>query len=322
MKKIKSLLKIILPLAVGFFFIYISYNNTSEEDRNLIYSYIQKADLRFVMLSVFFGILSHLSRAYRWKYLLSPLGYQPRFINSALAVLIAYIANLGIPRSGEILRATTLSSYEKIPFEKTFGTIVAERLVDLLILIGFVLNALVLQFDIIWSILSEKKISPLQILIGLAFIIIGYIALKKLFALSQNPLLIRIKNFFWGLAEGVMSLKNMPNKGLFIGHTLFIWLMYLAMFYVIKWTVPETASLGMNAMLPAFVVGGLAISATNGGIGIYPFSVALVLAAFNISNESGLAFGWIMWTSQTLMIIIFGSLSFFVLPLVNRQQKD
>lgn len=274
------------------------------------------------MLSVFFGILSHLSRAYRWKYLLSPLGYQPRFINSALAVLIAYFANLGIPRSGEILRATTLSSYEKIPFEKTFGTIVAERLVDLLILIGFVLTALVLQFDIIWSILSEKKISPLQILIGLAFVIIGYIVLKKLFALSQNPLLIRIKNFFWGLAEGVMSLKNMPNKGLFIGHTLFIWLMYLAMFYVIKWTVPETASLGMNAMLPAFVVGGLAISATNGGIGIYPFSVALVLAAFNISNESGLAFGWIMWTSQTLMIIVFGSLSFFVLPLVNRQQKD
>ena len=319
MKKIKSSLKVILPLAVGLFFVYLSYNTTSKEDRNLIYSFIQKADLRFVVLSVFFGILSHLSRAYRWKYLLSPLGYEPRFINSALAVLIAYIANLGIPRSGELLRATTLSSYEKIPFEKTFGTIVAERLVDLLILIGFVLTSLLLQFDIIWSILSKKKISPLQILIGLAFVIIGYIALKNLFALSQNPLLMRIKNFFWGVAEGVMSLKNMPNKGLFIGHTLFIWLMYLAMFYVIKWTVPETASLGMNAMLPAFVVGGLAISATNGGIGIYPFSVALVLAAFNISNESGLAFGWIMWTSQTLMIIIFGSLSFFVLPLVNRQ---
>ncbi|MGB0600749.1 MAG: lysylphosphatidylglycerol synthase transmembrane domain-containing protein [Flavobacteriaceae bacterium] len=322
MKKIKSLLKVILPLAVGFFFVYLSYNTTSEEDRILIYSYIQKADLRFVMLSVFFGILSHLSRAYRWKYLLSPLGYQPRFINSVLAVLIAYIANLGIPRSGEILRATTLSSYEKIPFEKTFGTIVAERLVDLLILMGFVLTALVLQFDIIWSILSEKKISTVQIVIGLAFVIIGYIILKKLFTLSQNPLIIRIKNFFWGLAEGIMSLKNMPNKGRFIGHTLFIWLMYLAMFYVVKWTVPETASLGMNAILPAFVVGGLAISATNGGIGIYPFSVALVLAAFKISNESGLAFGWIMWTSQTLMIIVFGSLSFFVLPLVNRQQKD
>jgi len=94
--------------------------------------YIQKADLRFVFLSVFFGVLSHLSRAYRWKFLLAPIGYKPRFINSILAVLIAYISNLGIPRSGEILRATTLSTYEKIPFEKAFGTIVAERLIDLL----------------------------------------------------------------------------------------------------------------------------------------------------------------------------------------------
>ncbi len=274
------------------------------------------------MLSVFFGVLSHLSRAYRWKFLLSPLGYQPRFINSVLAVLIAYIANLGIPRSGEILRATTLSSYENIPFEKTFGTIVAERLVDLLILLIFVLTALVLQFDIIWSVLAEKKISPAQLLLVFTLFVIGYLAVKKLFVRSQHPVVLRIKNFFLGLTEGILSLKTMPNKGVFIGHTLFIWIMYLAMFYVIKWTVPATASLGLSAILPAFVVGGLTISATNGGVGIYPFSVALVLSTFGISNESGLAFGWIMWTSQTLMIILFGSLSFFVLPLVNRHLKD
>ncbi len=322
MKKIKSLLKLILPLTIGLFFVYLSYNTTSEEERNLIYTYVQKADLRFVMLSVFFGVLSHLSRAYRWKFLLSPLGYQPRFINSVLAVLIAYIANLGIPRSGEILRATTLSSYENIPFEKTFGTIVAERLVDLLILLIFVLTALVLQFDIIWSVLAEKKISPAQLLLVFTLFVIGYLAVKKLFVRSQHPVVLRIKNFFLGLTEGILSLKTMPNKGVFIGHTLFIWIMYLAMFYVIKWTVPATASLGLSAILPAFVVGGLTISATNGGVGIYPFSVALVLSTFGISNESGLAFGWIMWTSQTLMIILFGSLSFFVLPLVNRHLKD
>jgi len=274
------------------------------------------------MLSVFFGVLSHLSRAYRWKFLLSPLGYQPRFINSVLAVLIAYIANLGIPRSGEILRATTLSSYENIPFEKTFGTIVAERLVDLLILLIFVLTALVLQFDIIWSELAEKKISPAQLLLVFTLFAVGYLVVKKLFVRSQHPVVLRIKNFFLGLTEGILSLKTMPNKGVFIGHTLFIWIMYLAMFYVIKWTVPATASLGLSAILPAFVVGGLTISATNGGVGIYPFSVALVLSTFGISNESGLAFGWIMWTSQTLMIILFGSLSFFVLPLVNRHLKD
>jgi uncharacterized protein (TIRG00374 family) len=322
LKKIKSLLKLILPLTIGLFFVYLSYNTTSEEERNLIYTYVQKADLRFVMLSVFFGVLSHLSRAYRWKFLLSPLGYQPRFINSVLAVLIAYIANLGIPRSGEILRATTLSSYENIPFEKAFGTIVAERLVDLLILLIFVLTALVLQFDIIWSVLAEKKISPAQLLLVFTLFVIGYLAVKKLFVRSQHPVVLRIKNFFLGLTEGILSLKTMPNKGVFIGHTLFIWIMYLAMFYVIKWTVPATASLGLSAILPAFVVGGLTISATNGGVGIYPFSVALVLSTFGISNESGLAFGWIMWTSQTLMIILFGSLSFFVLPLVNRHLKD
>ncbi len=322
MNKIKSLLKLILPLTIGLFFVYLSYNTTSEEERKLIYTYIQKADLRFVMLSVFFGVLSHLSRAYRWKFLLSPLGYQPRFINSVLAVLIAYIANLGIPRSGEILRATTLSSYENIPFEKTFGTIVAERLVDLLILLIFVLTALVLQFDIIWSVLAEKKISPAQLLLVFTLFAVGYLVVKKLFVRSQHPVVLRIKNFFLGLTEGILSLKTMPNKGVFIGHTLFIWIMYLAMFYVIKWTVPATASLGLSAILPAFVVGGLTISATNGGVGIYPFSVALVLSTFGISNESGLAFGWIMWTSQTLMIILFGSLSFFVLPLVNRHLKD
>lgn len=322
MKKIKSLLKLILPLTIGLFFVYLSYNTTSEEERNLIYTYVQKADLRFVMLSVFFGVLSHLSRAYRWKFLLLPLGYQPRFINSVLAVLIAYIANLGIPRSGEILRATTLSSYENIPFEKTFGTIVAERLVDLLILLIFVLTALVLQFDIIWSVLAEKKISPAQLLLVFTLFAVGYLVVKKLFVRSQHPVVLRIKNFFLGLTEGILSLKTMPNKGVFIGHTLFIWIMYLAMFYVIKWTVPATASLGLSAILPAFVVGGLTISATNGGVGIYPFSVALVLSTFGISNESGLAFGWIMWTSQTLMIILFGSLSFFVLPLVNRHLKD
>ena len=322
MNKIKSLLKLILPLTIGLFFVYLSYNTTSEEERKLIYTYIQKADLRFVMFCVFFGVLSHLSRAYRWKFLLSPLGYQPRFINSVLAVLIAYIANLGIPRSGEILRATTLSSYENIPFEKTFGTIVAERLVDLLILLIFVLTALVLQFDIIWSVLAEKKISPAQLLLVFTLFAVGYLVVKKLFVRSQHPVVLRIKNFFLGLTEGILSLKTMPNKGVFIGHTLFIWIMYLAMFYVIKWTVPATASLGLSAILPAFVVGGLTISATNGGVGIYPFSVALVLSTFGISNESGLAFGWIMWTSQTLMIILFGSLSFFVLPLVNRHLKD
>lgn len=318
MSKLKSFFKAIVPLSIGLFFIYLTISFTNKEERELIFSYIKNADYRFLLLSVFFGILSHISRAYRWKFLLAPLGYKPRFINSILSVLIAYIANLGIPRSGEILRASILSSYEKIPFEKTFGTIIAERLVDLLILIGFILIALSLQFELIWGILKEKRISLNHLVPVLVSLAILFFVVRLLFKQERYPFITKIKTFCKGVLEGVLSLKTMPHKGIFIAHTLFIWTMYLAMFYVVKWTVYETSILGLNDLLPAFIIGGLAISATNGGIGIYPFSVAMMLAAFGVSNESGLAFGWIVWTSQTLMIIVFGSLSFFVLPLFNR----
>tara|TARA_B110000037_G_scaffold223116_1_gene302302 strand:+ start:3871 stop:4830 length:960 start_codon:yes stop_codon:yes gene_type:complete len=318
LSKLKSFFKAIVPLSIGLFFIYLTISFTNKEERELIFSYIKNADYRFLLLSVFFGILSHISRAYRWKFLLAPLGYKPRFINSILSVLIAYIANLGIPRSGEILRATILSSYEKIPFEKTFGTIIAERLVDLLILIGFILIALSLQFELIWGILKEKRISLNHLMPVLVSLAILFFVVRLLFKQERYPFITKIKTFCKGVLEGVLSLKTMPHKAIFIAHTLFIWTMYLAMFYVVKWTVYETSILGLNDLLPAFVIGGLAISATNGGIGIYPFSVAMMLAAFGVSNESGLAFGWIVWTSQTLMIIVFGSLSFFVLPLFNR----
>ena len=320
MKNLKSAFKVLIPLAIGVFFIYLTVSTTTKEEQQLILSYIKKADFRFIMLSVFFGILSHLSRAYRWKFLLAPLGYRPRFINTVLSVLIAYIANLGIPRSGELLRATTMSSYEKIPFEKLFGTIIAERLVDLILLMCFILLSLSLQYDLILTALKEKQISPSLLVLSLVVVSFFFLALRALFKKNQSPLILRIKTFLKGLAEGILSIRSMQNKGAFIVHTLFIWFMYLAMFYAIKWTVPETTSLGINALLPAFVIGGLTISATNGGIGIYPFSVALMLSAFGISNESGLAFGWIMWSSQTLMILVFGSLSFFILPLVNRKK--
>ncbi len=320
MKNLKSAFKVLLPLAIGVFFIYLTVSTTTKEEQQLILSYIKKADFRFIMLSVFFGILSHLSRAYRWKFLLAPLGYRPRFINAVLSVLIAYIANLGIPRSGELLRATTMSSYEKIPFEKLFGTIIAERLVDLILLLCFILLSLSLQYDLILTALKEKQISPSLLVLALVVVSFFFLALRALFKKNQSPLILRIKTFLKGLAEGILSIRSMQNKGAFIVHTFFIWFMYLAMFYAIKWTVPETAGLGINALLPAFVIGGLTISATNGGIGIYPFSVALMLSAFGISNESGLAFGWIMWSSQTLMILVFGSLSFFILPLVNREK--
>ena len=320
MKKLYHNLKIIFPPFLGIFFIYLSVVMTSDEERKLIISYIINADLKYIISAIVFGILSHLSRAFRWKFLLNPLGYYPRFINSILAVLVSYIANLGIPRSGEILRATTLSNYEKIPFEKLFGTIIAERLIDFIILLSLIFLTLSLQFESIWEILREKTFD-LQKLIAVIFILsLIFFGLKKFLGKNNSKILTKIKAFIEGLIEGIMSIKNMPYKLAFATHTIFIWTMYFSMFYIIKWTIPEMQNLQIIQMLPSFVIGGLTLTATNGGIGIYPLSVAMALSSFGISNESGLAFGWIVWTSQTLMIIFFGSLSFFILPLVNRKR--
>ena len=184
MKKINSFLKIFLPLSIGIIFIYLTYNSTTYDERKLIFYNIKNANYSFVILSIFLGFLSHLSRAYRWKFLLAPMGYSPKYLNLTLAVMISYFANLGVPRSGEILRATTLSTYEKIPFENTFGTIITERVIDLLILICFVLIALFIQYDLIFNIINEKKIFCATILAVISFIIFflifGFFVKKKI----------------------------------------------------------------------------------------------------------------------------------------------
>ena len=320
MKRIRAILKIILPLGVGFLFLYLSYQSTTADERTKVIESIQNADYRFVLLSVLFAALSHFSRAYRWLFLLQPLGYRPQLINTILTVMIAYLANLGIPRSGELLRATALCNYEKFAFEKVFGTIVAERAIDLLLLLAFILFALFLQFDLIWELLKLDQVNPfLLILIGVTSLF-GFIVMRLVFTQSNHAIVLKIKALFLGFWEGISTLKTMQNKGAFIFHTIFIWGMYLSMFYVIKWSFPATYEMTWAMVIPAFVAGGLAISATNGGIGIYPYTIALVLGGFGITQEAGLAFGWIMWSSQTLMILTFGALSFFALPLVNSKK--
>tara|TARA_A200000113_G_scaffold225073_1_gene244714 strand:- start:2489 stop:3451 length:963 start_codon:yes stop_codon:yes gene_type:complete len=320
LKKAISLSKKIIPLLIGVFFIYLSYQNTTPEDRQNIFKYIKNADYRFVLLSAFFGILSHISRAVRWQYLLAPLGFRPRTINSVLAVLIGYFSNLGIPRSGELLRATAMDRYENIPFQKGFGTVIAERVVDLILLLLCILLALGLQYDMIKGYLNLKDLNFIQTGLSLIILVMVFFVCSKFFLQSTHPITEKIKHFFQGIWEGMISIKYMKNKGLFIAHTVFIWTMYVLMFWIVKFSIPETESLGINALIPAFVVGGLSISATNGGIGIYPYSVSLVLIAFGISKESSLAFGWIMWTCQTLMVVTFGAMAFFALPLINRQK--
>ena len=309
-----------MPLGIGFLFIYLSISNTTAEDRATIYSSIKDAHYDYILISLVMGLLSHFSRAYRWNFMLHPLGYRPRLINNILAIFITYIANLGVPRSGELFRATVMQTYEGIPFEKSFGTIIAERAVDLLMLLLTIGLALSLESDMIYSLLEEKAIDPWSLaavlLIGGGTFYFIFQQIKK----TQHPVAVKIIALFNGLSEGFLTIVRMEKKWAYLFHTLFIWVMYIAMFYMIKFSLPETYSLGFEPLLIGFIVGALAISATNGGIGIYPFSVSLVLISYGISKEASLAFGWIMWTAQTVMVLLFGSISFLLLPLVNQKK--
>lgn len=309
----KKILKTILPLFFGAALVWYSLSKIS---LIVLVGYFKEANYGWISLGLFFGILSHLSRAYRWKFMLEPMGFQPRFTNSVLAVLVGYLVNLAVPRAGEVSRAFVLTNYEQIPFEKGFGTIVAERIADLIMMLCIIIITLFVQFDFIYKLLTTN-FNPNRIIISLVlFVIICYIFsffVKK----ATSGFLLKIKTFITGLVEGATSIFKMKNKWAFIFHTLFIWVMYIAMFWA---TIPAINGLEVpiGGILIGFIAGGFSIAATNGGIGLYPIAVAGALALFDVPSDPATAFGWIMWTAQTAMIIVFGGLAFLFLPIYNK----
>lgn len=310
----KKVLRISIPLLLALFFGWYTF---SKLPINEILPYFKIANYGWIGLGMLCGFLSHLSRAYRWKYQLEPMNYTVKLPNSIMAVFITYLANYGIPRSGEVLRAAVLTNYEGVPFEKAFGTIVAERVADFILLLLIVAITLVLQFDFIYSILEASFQPKKLIILGLlAILMLGLLIfyLKK----SQSKIAIKVKVFFKGLLEGILSIFKMKHKWAYILHTLFIWTMYLLMFYVTTLAVDELRGISIGAILIAFIAGSFTIAATNGGIFVYPLAIAAAFSLFEIPENPSVAFGWIMWSSQTLMIIILGSLSFLLLPIYNR----
>lgn len=322
-KKIKKTSLIILPIALGVFLIWYSFSKLTPSDIQSIKTSFQTANYWWVALSLTLGILSHFSRAYRWKFLLEPLGYKPKFANSVMAVLIAYLLNLFIPRSGEFARAATIKKYEKIPFDKAFGTIVAERVTDAIMLFSIIGIAFFLQTDLIGSYLfKDKPESSIysKIFFFVIFPLVAFIS-YNFFKKAKNPFIIKIISFVNGLFEGVISILKMKKKWWFIFHTLFIWAMYILMFYVVTFALPETTNIPFSAIIVGFVVGSLSMALTNGGLGTYPVFVASALVLYNIPNNPALAFGWIMWTAQTVMVILFGLLSFLFIPIYNKYKN-
>ncbi|OMP32530.1 lysylphosphatidylglycerol synthase transmembrane domain-containing protein [Mangrovimonas sp. DI 80] len=312
--KLKTILKITLPLLLGVVLVWYSLSKISVGELIL---HFKKANYFWVALGILFGFLSHLSRAYRWKFLLEPLGYFPKMPNRIMAVFAGYLVNFTIPRAGEVTRATVLTNYEGVPFEKGFGTIVSERVADLLVLLLIILTTLFLEFEFIYNFFIQKFDTVKVLSAGALLLVLG-LGLIIYFKNGKSQFAVKVRTFVVGLIEGVLSILKMKKKWAFIGHTLFIWIMYLLMFYVTSLGIEELQPIPLAAILVGFISATFSIAATNGGIGSYPEAVVLAFMLFALPEDPSRAFGWIMWSTQTLMLTLLGGISLICLPIYNR----
>ena len=312
----KKQLKILIPIALGLFFIYLTFQITSEAERALIWSYIKSAQIEYVLAAMCLGACADVIRGLRWQFLSKAIGHKSNSIISIASVFMCYTSNMAIPRSGEVIRATILSEYNKIPISKTLGTIAAERVVDVSISILILVFVWLLQYNILLeSFFADDflySVNNNSVAIVSLFI---FIAIVLVIIISQIE---KIKIFFKGILEGFLSLTKLKKKLFpFILFSSLIWTCYILAFFVIKFSVSELSIINNSLVFPTFVVGVFSISLSNHGLGVYPLAISLFLVNFGINTEIGLTYGWLAWSCQAIITLIFGGLSFFVLPLLN-----
>jgi uncharacterized protein (TIRG00374 family) len=315
----KKIISIILPLFIGLGIMYYQYDTMSQEQIEKTKWTFLKADYFYIFLSLVISIIGYWSRAYRWKFALNHLGYTTKFRNDFFTVSVSYLVNLTIPRSGEITRAIVLKKYENIPFDKGFGTIVAERVVDSLIFLFLLCIGFVLQFDKIYQFLLDNHFNFNKIIYVAITGFLLFIVFILIWKFSKLNIVLKLKNKFSGLSEGILSIYKMEKKWAYIFHSFLIWFSYIAMFYITIFALPETANIGFDVIIMGFIFGTFAIGFSPGGLGAYPYAIASVFFLYGIPKEIGTAFGYLVWTSQTLLTIVLGILSYILLPILNKK---
>lgn len=331
-KTLATIGKLVFFLGLGIFFIWLFVRNLTPVEKREIWDSLRQANYIWILLSLFLGLFSHISRSIRWKMLMEPMGYRPRFVNVFLAVFIGYFANLALPRLGEVSRCGVLAKYEKIPFQKSFGTVVTERAIDILTFgLLFLLN-LALQFGRVSQYISQKIILPVRekiasfddsgyliyiLAAGIILAIFIFFYLRRRF--NNTRLFRRINEVAQGFLEGLKSLARIKKPGWFIFHSVMIWILYYVMTYVVFNCLPETKGLPLSAGFAVFVFATIGVMIVQGGIGIYPAIVAETLLLYQIPETKGYAMGWLLWTGQTVMLILAGIISLILLPLVNKK---
>lgn len=330
-KKILSILQYILFLGLGMFLVWWSLRKLSDSDWKDMKGAFVSARYWLIIPVVLTLLASHYSRSIRWKILIEPLGYNPRLSNTFLAVLVGYLANLAVPRLGEVLKCTFLSRYEKVPAEKLIGTIVAERAFDVICLMIVITIAFFTQTDIIGEYLSLKVGELLGsgkssgsgkglFLIGivlLAGLVIGWFVMRKF---AHIGFIQKIKTIIKGIWHGLTSVRFIKKKGWFLFHTVFIWTMYLVSVRIGMFALEDTAIYGLKPSLSTLATGSIAMILMPNGIGAYPVFVQQTMELYGLRYSIGTAFGWLMWTVQTFQILISGLVALTLLPILNKKQ--
>jgi glycosyltransferase 2 family protein len=334
-KKILSVVQYVLFLGLSIFLVWWSVRKITDKGWEDIRNAFRNANYLLVIPVMITLLLAHYSRALRWKILMEPMGYTPRISNTYMAVLIGYMANLAVPRLGEVLKCTILARYEKVPADKLVGTIVAERAFDVLCLALVIVITLLTQANLIGGyihdtlndILQSKtgSFSPARVIIVLAVLLIIIVAVVIVFKRFRHISFIqKIKTIFEGIWHGITSVRYLKNKGWFVFHTVFIWCMYLLSVQIGFWAMRETAGYGIPHALSVLTMGSLAmiVPAPGGGLGVYPLFVEKTMLIYNLKDTLGFAFGQLMWSVQFFFSLISGAVALSLLPYFNKRRAN
>ena len=295
------------------------------QDLSRIGHYIRTANYFWLGLTMALSVLGYFSRAYRWQMQLTASRHKTAYQDVYHAMMVGYLANLVLPRMGEVIRCSVLRRSSRVPVEVSLGTVVTERVIDVLVLGALLAATLLLDFHTFWAFVTEKLLggradalarnrTPLLWAAGLGLLLLALAAgalVRHLEQLRQHRLFARAAVFAKGLLAGVFSVRRMEHKGVFLLHTAFTWGVYFLMDYLAFFCFPDTAGLGWRAGLAVLTFGAFGMAApVAGGIGPFHLLVQSTLVAYGVSLEAGIAFALVVHGAQTLLVVVLGGISF------------
>ncbi|MBQ9254905.1 MAG: flippase-like domain-containing protein [Bacteroidales bacterium] len=326
-KKIKSTLKIALFFLLALFFVWWFVSKLSKDEVNDMFNSFKYANYFWFVLAVVINSFSHYIRALRWRLLIKPLGYETGKGYTFLAVMSCYLTNLAVPRLGEIVRSTMITSRYKVSFDKTLGTVITERAVDTLLFVLIFFVAFLFEYNLFKDYIIDNlnidlnKYTFLFVIgiIGVLFAIILLFIFRK--KLSNNKIYNKIKGFFSGIWQGMKTVLKLEKPYLFIAYSLFIWFLWIFGTWILFKAMTETFSLGMKQAMVVTVLGSIGTMITPGGIGIYPTIFAKVLEVYSIKRAVGYALGWLCWLVSQIGPVLIGPIGFIIFAKGNKNKN-